>query len=306
MLETPNSSTLKLFRDELIELAELVSQSVVTVRATDTTLNSGSGSGWFHRPNVIVTNNHVVESKSEKKASSLKIRLKGGRVVPGKLIGTDPMCDLAVIECDVSDIKPLPLNTDPLRLGELCFAFGSPLGEYTESVTLGIVSGLNRRMPLENGRSIEGLIQTDAEINPGNSGGPLVDLDGELLGVNVMIRRDGRGMGFAIPSETVGSVVPELIEHGNVLRPKLGVALEVIEHDRDGIEGEALRVSNAPAGHLLQRGDVLLSIASRPINSRRDLFDVMRRQLLDTETVIEVVREGSTQRLVMVLSKPLD
>jgi S1-C subfamily serine protease len=161
-------------------------------------------------------------------------------------------------------------------------------------------------MPLENGRSIEGLIQTDAEINPGNSGGPLVDLDGELLGVNVMIRRDGRGMGFAIPSETVGSVVPELIEHGNVLRPRLGVALEVIEHDRDGIEGEALRVSNAPAEHLLQRGDILFSVASRPINSRKDLFDVMRRQLLDTETVIEVVREGSIQRLVTVLSKPLD
>jgi S1-C subfamily serine protease len=296
------SSTLRTFRDELIELSELVSQSVVTIRTTDTALNSGSGSGWFHRPNIIVTNNHVVEGETGKYAASLKVRLKGGRVVAGKLIGTDPLCDLAVIECDVSDIKPLELNKDPLRLGELCFAFGSPLGEYTESVTLGIVSGLNRRMPLENGRSIEGLIQTDAEINPGNSGGPLVDLDGELLGVNVMIRRDGRGMGFAIPAATVGAVVPELIQYGKVLRPKLGVALEVIDDTKDGIEGEVLRISNAPADHALQRGDVLLSIAGKPINNRKDLFDVMRRDLLNSETTVEVKRNGERQSLALRLS----
>jgi S1-C subfamily serine protease len=297
-------STLKTFRNELVELAELVSQSVVTIRSTDAALNSGSGSGWFHKPGIVVTNNHVVEGSSGKAASLLKIRLKGGRVVSGKLIGRDPLCDLAVIECDVSDIEPLLLNRDLLRLGELCFAFGSPLGEYTESVTLGIVSGLNRRMHLENGLSIEGLIQTDAEINPGNSGGPLVDLDGELLGVNVMIRRDGRGMGFAIPAETVGTVVPELIEHGEVLRPRLGVALEVIESNRRDVEGEALRVSNAPDEHLLQRGDILLSIASRPINSRKDLFDVMRRPLLEGETIVEVERGGAHQSLAIRLTPP--
>jgi S1-C subfamily serine protease len=291
---------LRVFRDELIELAEQISKSVVTVRVGDAALNSGSGSGWFYQPGIVVTNNHVVQGESP----SVKVRLQGGRVVSGEILGSDPLTDLAVIRCDAPEIKSLAVRQKTPHIGELCFAFGSPLGEYTESVTFGVVSGLGRRMPLDNGRSIENLLQTDAEINPGNSGGPLVDLDGELLGVNVMIRKDGRGMGFAIPASTVDSIVPELVEYGQVVRPRLGVSLEVVEHWNQGIEGELLRVSGAPDGHILQHGDILLALAGRRITNRSDLFDIMRRPLLKNEIPIEIERDGSDFSYLIKLTEP--
>lgn len=244
-----------------------------------------------------MTNHHVIEGENP----SIRVRLRGGRVIPGALVGSDPRADLALIRCQTIDADPLPVRTQSPRLGELCFAFGSPLGEYTESVTFGIISGVGRRMMLKDGLSIENLLQTDAEINPGNSGGPLVDLDGEVLGVNVMIRRDGRGMGFAVPASTVSAIVPELLEHGEILRPRLGVTLEVVDHWDRGIQSERLRVASAPSGHTLKRGDVLLAVAGSAIGSRADLFDVMRRPLLGTDVVVDVERSG---RLLGVLVRP--
>lgn len=285
--------TLRGFRDELVDLAERVAEAVVTVRLDTASLDGGIGSGWFVHPGVIVTNDHVVRGERP----SVKVRLRGGRVVSAELVGSDPRTDLALLRCEVVDVAPLPVRTDRLRIGELCFAFGSPLGEYTESVSLGIVSGLGRRMPLDKGLSIENLLQTDAEINPGNSGGPLVDLNGEVLGVNVMIRTDGRGMGFAVPAATVAAIVPELLEHGEILRPRLGVTLEVIEHWDHGAEGELLRVADAPDGHALRRGDVLLSIAGITLTNRAALFDAMRRPLLDQVAEVGIERDGTHQRV---------
>lgn len=285
--------TLRRFRDELVDLAERVAESVVTVRLDTASLDGGIGSGWFVEPGVIVTNHHVVRGERP----SVKVRLRGGKVVPAELVGSDPRTDLALLRCDVDDVAPLPVSSDRVRLGELCFAFGSPLGVYTESVSLGIVSGVGRRMPLDKGLSIENLLQTDAEINPGNSGGPLVDLDGEVLGVNVMIRADGRGVGFAVPASTVAAIVPELLEHGEILRPRLGVTLEVIEHWDHGAEGERLRVADAPEGHALRRGDVLVSVAGIALTNRAALFDAMRRPLLDRVTDVDVERDGTHQRV---------
>ena len=284
---------MRAFRDELTELAQQIAGSVVTVRLDTATLDGGTGSGWFVHPGVVVTNHHVVEGVRP----SFRVRLRGGRVVPAQLIGSDPRTDLAPLRCETVDVTPLLARTRPPMLGELCFAFGSPLGEYTESVTFGIVSGVGRRMPLKSGLSIENLLQTDAEINPGNSGGPLVDLDGEVLGVNVMIRTDGRGMGFAIPAATVRAIVPELLEHGEVLRPRLGVTLEVVDHWDNDVEGEQLRVSGAPDGHALRNGDVLLAVAGVAIASRADLFDVMRRPLLSADVAVDVQRGGTHERV---------
>jgi S1-C subfamily serine protease len=291
----PSRSTkiLRAFRDELVDLADEVASSVATIRVGTADLGGGTGSGWFFRPGIIVTNHHVIDGLRP----TLKVRLRGGHVIPGELVGSDRRTDLAVIRCDATSIGPLRLRKNAPNLGELCFAFGSPLGEYTESVTFGVVSGLGRRMPIEDGLSIENLLQTDAEINPGNSGGPLVDLDGAVLGVNVMIRTDGRGMGFAVPASTASSIIPELMEHGEILRPKLGVSLEVIDHSEDGYEGERLRVANASQDNPLQFGDVLLAVNGVQIRTRADLFDVMRRALLGKDVPIEVVRKGDAMRI---------
>jgi serine protease Do len=289
------SSVLRAFRDELVELADTVADSVVTVRLGTAELGGGTGSGWFIEPGVIVTNHHVVDGD----APSVKVRLRGGKLVAAQIVGTDRSTDIAVLRCDESDTRPIEVADRSARAGELCFAFGSPLGEFTESVTFGIVSGLGRRLMLPDGRSIENVLQTDAEINPGNSGGPLVDLDGDVLGVNTAIRTDGRGVGFAVPAETVLSIVPELLEYGEVIRPRLGVALEVIEHWDNGVQLERLRVASAPADHALRTGDVLLAVADRPIVNRADLFAVMRRPLLGVDTPVEIERNGEAGRVTV-------
>lgn len=287
MFDRLKQSVLRSVRDELISLVEVVSPSVVTVRTADAGLSGGSGSGWCYAPGLFVTNNHVVEGRDP----VFKLRLHGGALIPAELVGRDTATDLAVLRAEV-DLAPLKLRTVEAKLGELCFAFGSPLGDFPETVTFGVVSGLGRRLPLDDGRSIEQVLQTDAEINPGNSGGPLVDLDGDVLGVNTAIRSDGRGVGFSVPSHMVASIVPELIEHGEIIRPKLGISIDVVEHHVDGIERERLRVSGVGPDTAFRQGDVLVSIASRPIENRGDLFAVLRRPLIGVVASAEVEREG--------------
>ena len=286
-------------RDEIIELVDRVSPSVVTVRNTDVRLTAGSGSGWSIASDLVVTNAHVAEGDSP----SFKIRLKGGALVPASLVGTDPATDLAVLRAEV-DLPPLGVRSTPARLGELCCAFGSPLGEFTETVTFGVVSGLDRRLEHADGWSIEGVLQTDAEINPGNSGGPLVDLDGSVLGVNTAIRADGRGVGFSVPAPTVASIVPELVEFGSVVRPRLGVTIDVVEHRSDGVERERLRIVDASGSGPFMPGDVLVSIAQRDVVSRADLFHVLRRPLLGATTAVRVERRGDLLDLEVECQAP--
>jgi S1-C subfamily serine protease len=285
---------LRALRDGFTDLVEDVAPSVVTVRNTDVSSAGGSGSGWAIAPDLIVTNAHVVAGM----APSFRLRLRGGDLLPAELVGSDPMTDLAVLRAHI-DLRPLSLRASTVRLGEPCLAFGSPLGDYPESVTHGVVSGLDRRLPGENGRTIEHVLQTDAEINPGNSGGPLVDVEGEVIGVNAAIRVDGRGLGFAIPAETVRSIVPELVEYGRVVRPKLGVGVEVFEHRDQGRSRERLRVASAESGCPLRQGDVLLALDQTPLATRADLFGLLRRPLAGRTVPVEVEREGRTMTVQM-------
>lgn len=290
-------SPLRALRDALTGLVEQVAPSVVTVRITDVSEVGGSGSGWIFSPGYVVTNAHVVRGT----APGFRLRLRGGALVPAQLIGCDRLTDLAVLRADI-DLTPLPLRATPVPLAELCFAFGSPLGDFPETATLGVVSGLDRRLPLSDGFSIENVLQTDAEINPGNSGGPLVDVEGAVIGVNTAIRTDGRGVGFAIPASTVESIVPELIECGQVQRPKLGVAIDVVEHHGRGESHERLRVASASADNPLRAGDILLAIEQRPLVSRGDLFQVLRRPLIGRSTNVLVEREGREVTIELRLS----
>ncbi len=166
---------------------------------------SGLGSGILVSPNgYILTNNHVVE-----KANTLKVELSDGRDFTGKVVGTDPQTDVAVVKINANDLPTLPFaNSDAARVGDLCFAIGNPFGQ-DHTVTMGIVSAKNRH--LESGTYIQNFIQTDASINPGNSGGALINARGELIGMNTMILTGGAsfggeggsvGIGFAVPSES--------------------------------------------------------------------------------------------------------
>jgi putative serine protease PepD len=187
------------------------------------------GSGWvYDEQGHIVTNDHVVDG-----AASVSVKLWNGKTYEARVVGTDPSTDLALIEIDApaSELFPLSLaDSDAVAVGDGVVAIGSPFG-LENTVTSGIVSALHRQMRSPNGFTIDDSIQTDAAINHGNSGGPLLNSQGRVIGVNSQIESDSGGndgVGFAIPSKTVRSVVSQLLESGQVEHPYLGVAMATI------------------------------------------------------------------------------
>lgn len=238
----------------------------------------GVGSGViFKSDGYIVTNNHVINGAKE-----LIVSLSDGRTMRGKVIGADEVTDLAVVKIDAKDLPTAAFaDSDQIVVGEPAIAIGNPMGlEFKGSVTSGVVSALNRT--LDNSDSRVKLLQTDAAINPGNSGGALVNADGEVIGINsVKLAASGvEGMGFAIPSNTVQSVIKELMDKGYVARPYLGVS--VFDPETAARFGYSLDIDKGvyifklvlggpsdKAG--LQRGDIILKADGEEVNSVSDL-----------------------------------
>lgn len=193
---------------------------------------TSSGSGVIISPDgYILTNNHVVED-----ARQVAVILADGSQLPAALIGTDIFADLAVLQAqgDMPAVAVLG-NSDGLKTGEHVIAIGSPLGEFVNTVTVGVISALGRALDTGNGYRLEDLIQTDAAINQGNSGGPLVNLAGEVIGINTLIVRGAgaggavaEGLGFAIPANTVQVLAEQIIEQGYVARPYLGIRWQTV------------------------------------------------------------------------------
>jgi serine protease Do len=190
----------------------------------------GAGSGFIvSADGTILTNAHVVEG-----ADKVTVTLNDGRRLTGKVLGKDTLTDLAVVKVDAgSNLPTIALgDSDKLRPGEFVIAVGNPLG-LDHSVTAGIVSALNRTsdaVGVRGDRRLE-FIQTDAAINPGNSGGPLINIYGDVVGINTAIRADGQGIGFAIPSNKVKSITDSLIKNGRISRPFIGVSMVTINQD---------------------------------------------------------------------------
>ncbi|WP_244949059.1 S1C family serine protease [Mycolicibacterium doricum] len=236
MSNTPGR-LLRQFSDEIIDLAERVVLSTAIVKGQTHDFEEGGGSAFLYDVEHLVTNNHVVQDLVD----PMYVQLPGAQQTEARVVGRDPLTDLAVLRVDPQSAQPLTISPEGARLGELCFAFGSPLGEFPESISIGIVSGLKRSLPTGDKQAIFDVIQTDAAINPGNSGGPLVNVDGQVIGVNTAIVPEADGIGFAVPADTVAEVVHELITYGAVERASLGVSVARRVVDR------------APGGHA--RGD---------------------------------------------------
>jgi len=186
----------------------------------------GSGSGFiWDSEGHIVTNNHVVEN-----GNSWSVTLNDNTSYDAELVGAEPSKDIAVMRIKAPRAKLLAVqigSSDNLRVGQKVIAIGNPFG-LDQTLTTGVVSALGREIRANNGRTIQGVIQTDAAINPGNSGGPLMNSRGELIGINTAIYSTSgasAGIGFAVPANIVRSIVPELIQYGKVIRPGLGVSL---------------------------------------------------------------------------------
>ncbi len=270
----------------------------------------GCGSGVIFRSDgYIVTNNHVIEGAKE-----LIVSLADGRSVKGKVVGADALTDIAVVKVEENDLPAAAFgNSDEVVVGEPAIAIGNPMGlEFKGSVTAGVISALNRTLELSD-RRVK-LLQTDAAINPGNSGGALVNADALVIGINsAKLAANGvEGMGFAIPINTVRTVVEELMSKGYVARPYLGVT--IFDKETAARYGYQLNIDkgvyvyrvslDAPAGKAgLQRGDVILKVNDKEVNSVMELKNEIADAEVGAKMTIVYERDGDKHSVEVTLEE---
>ncbi len=252
------------------------------------------GSGFIiDKDGYIVTNNHVI-----KDADQVKVILHDDQEYDAKIIGTDPETDLALIKIDAKGLIPLKFGSSKgAQVGSWVVAIGSPFG-LEQTVTAGIVSAKGR---IIGSGPYDDFIQTDASINPGNSGGPLLNMDGEVVGINTAIVKSGQGIGFAIPSDLAVNIIDQLKSSKRVSRGWLGVAIQNVSKemseyyklDQDGGVYVAKVYADNPADKAgIQQGDVIIGVQGQEIGSSKDLTMTIARLKVGSKVNIEVIREG--------------
>ena len=316
----------------LIEIFEKSESGVVRVNVQRNEAvegEGGLGSGFvFDKKGHVTTNAHVVND-----AKKIVVTFLDGRSYNAEIIGTDEFTDLAVIKvnADLSLLSPLPLgDSSNLKVGEPIAAIGNPFG-LSGSMTSGIVSQLGRLLPSGSGYSIPDVIQTDAAINPGNSGGPLLNMRGEVVGINTAIQSstgEFTGVGFAIPSKTVVKIVPTLIEKGEYKHPWIGISGRDIDPDLAKVLGlkDAVGflvvtvVENSPAAkagligsektievqgvNYPMGGDIILSVDEVEVRKIADiLIHLQRAKSVGDEMVLEILRDNRTTNVTIVLQE---
>ncbi|TAK56656.1 MAG: Do family serine endopeptidase [Bacteroidetes bacterium] len=277
----------------------------------------GAGSGVIINPNgYILTNNHVVEGASD---DGVEVILNDTRRLKAVVVGTDPTTDLAVVKVDADNLPTASLgDSDSLEVGEWVVAVGNPLG-LQSTVTAGIVSFIGRNIGIidaNNPYRIENFIQTDAAINPGNSGGPLVNLSGEVVGINSAIATTNaryQGYGFAIPINLATTVASDIIKYGKVRRGYLGVSIRSVDEtdakafglDRaKGALIESVQEDGAAAEAGIKQGDIVLSVDGKEVNSSSELQSTVARHHPGEEVSLVLFREGKTiKKSIMLRSR---
>jgi S1-C subfamily serine protease len=277
----------------------------------------GSGSGFvWNKQGHIVTNFHVIYG-----ANAIKVTLADRSEHQAKLVGADPDHDLAVLQIQVPEamLEPLAIGTShDLRVGQKVLAIGNPFG-LDHSLSTGVVSALGRTIKSMSNRTIEGVVQTDAAINPGNSGGPLLDSAGRLIGVNTQIVSPSgayAGIGFAVPVDTVNRIVPELIKHGKLIRPGLGVSLVPDAMARRwGIKGliigrvsrggpaerAGLKGARETASGRIELGDIVVGVAGKPVTTIDELMDVLEHHKVGDQVVVDFLRGNRREKVTVTL-----
>jgi len=283
---------------------------------------TGTGSGVIYQADndasYIVTNNHVVEG-----ASNVKIQLSTGKQYDSELIGTDALTDIAVLKVKGDlNIEPVTFgNSSGIRTGDTVYAIGNPLGlDFANSVTEGIVSAKERTMDVSTsaGTSSVKAIQTDAAINPGNSGGALINASGQLIGINSMkiSSTEVEGIGFAIPSNDVKTIIDEIVKNGKVVRPYMGLALTSVDSiprqyleqlDIDSDQGVIVSQTDNYAGKVFNEGDLITKVDGQEIATDSELKSYIYQNKKSGDTVtFTIVREGKTQNVELTLRSTAD
>jgi len=269
-----------------------------------------SGSGFFiSSDGEVLTNYHVIED-----ADRLHIELVDGTRFEMKVVGKDPETDMALLKVEKPD-RDFPYlslgDSSALRVGEWVMAVGNPLS-LDHTVTVGVVSAKGRTLGLGDDRSFENFIQTDAAINFGNSGGPLVNLRGQVMGINTAINARGQNLGFAVPINTARRILPQLREKGEVVRGYLGVMVREIDQRLQEAFGLASRdgalVDDVLPGHAadkagLEHGDVIIEVNGEKITDTRELIDTVSAVAPGTEIKLKVIRDGKAQSLDAVVEE---
>ncbi len=299
--------------DRVAAVAEAVLPAVVRVDIDGRTAR-GNGSGVVYRSDgLIVTNHHVVSGRGD-----LTVVFADGATEPAEVLGSDALNDLAVLAVDAEDLPTVAVGAaESLRVGELAVAVGSPFG-LEGTVTAGVVSALDRGIDVDGpggqNLTLPRVIQTDAPINPGNSGGPLVDGDGRLIGINSAILTAGRpanaGVGFAIPVDIVTEVADELIAHGVVVHPFLGVEGETVEGPEAaelGIDGGAEVLAVLPGSPAeeggLEPGDVITAVGEETVTSMAELVVAVLTFEVGEEVDVAYRRGGSAESMTVELTE---
>ena len=275
-------------------------------------IQQGAGSGFlWDRFGHVVTNFHVIQD-----AQSIQVRLDSGEAIPATYVGGSPDHDLAVIRLRSTpqNIRPIPVGTsDDLAVGQAVFAIGNPFG-LARTLTTGVISALDRRLPTAGGREVMGVIQTDAAINPGNSGGPLIDSAGRLIGVNTAIISESgssAGIGFAVPVDIVNRVVPKIITSGKVPRPGIGIVVldeevaaglgvvgVVIDRVVPGSEAERVGLQGIDYRNRLL-GDIIVAVGNQEIKNIDDFVRILDSYAIGQLISLDV-RRGDQIRSVEV------
>ena len=314
----------------LIEIFEKSEPGVVRVnvqRGESEDVTGGIGSGFvFDKKGHIISNAHVV-----KDANKIVVTFLDGRSYNANIIGTDEYTDIAVIKvnADLSLLHPLSIgDSSNLKVGEEIAAIGNPFG-LSGSMTSGIISQLGRLLPTESNYQIPDVIQTDAAINPGNSGGPLLNMRGEIVGINTAIQSttgSNTGVGFAIPSQTIAKIVPTLIEDGKYKHPWIGIAGRDIDPDmasalnlkdavgflvitvvedgpafQAGLIGSEKTIEVNGVNYLIG-GDIILAVDGNEVRKIDDiLVHLQRVKSVGDEMVLEILRDGRTTNITITL-----
>jgi S1-C subfamily serine protease len=297
------------FSRVVIRVSDALRPAVVNLRGMR---GRGEGSGVLFTPDgFLLTNHHVINGQKR-----VRVRLNDGRELGGRVVGADPWTDLAVVQAEESGLPHARFgDSAQLRVGQLVVAIGSPFG-FDSTVTAGVVSALGRTLRSITGHLVDNVIQTDAALNPGNSGGPLVDGRGMVIGVNTAVIRPAQGICFAIPINMAKHILPQLMQHGRVVRGYLGLHARNVPIPQDsarrfdfaqksGVEVRAVE-TNGPAEQAgILEDDIIVSLGEQPTTSVDDLHKLLTQLPVGIPATIVLLRgDRRIERMVVTEEYP--
>ena len=299
------------FSTMIVTAVEKIKNAVVKIDVYKTVngklKQAGAGSGFiFSSDGFIFTNAHVVEG-----AEKIMVSLLNENEIEATLIGKDADTDIAVLKIYTQGYSVATLgDASQLQIGQFVVAIGNPYG-YQHTVTTGVVSALGRTLETQSGRSVDNVIQTDAALNPGNSGGPMINTDGEVIGVNTAVIQGAQGLSFSVDINTAKEIARQLIQNGKVFRAYLGIQLQDIalnekirqHHQLKNHKGIFItRIEpNSPASRSqLMEGDIIISFNNKPVSNSNELFKALANRDILSVTDISVIRHTELLNFIVV------